>query len=88
MRKTLDSEALPEAPLNRLDSFEGDDQVEVEADHRLHIRVDCLAANHAVVDTDVGQQHQQLIEQIGVIHGDALPECKSFHVTGGWLPVA
>jgi hypothetical protein len=67
VRKTLDFETLPEERLNPLDFPERDDEIEVQTDNRLDIGVDRLSINYAVVDSSVGQQYQQLVEQICVI---------------------
>ena len=62
----------------------GDDDVEVEADNRLDVRIHGLSANDAEANPTVAQERDEPVEEIGSIHGDGFPEGAAVHA-GGWF---
>lgn len=64
----------------------GDDEIEVEANDRLDVRIHGLSANHAEADFVFAQEREEPVEEIGTIHGDGFPEGATIHA-GDWLPI-
>src|SRR5204862_1783790 len=64
VRIMLDGEMLSERGFDALDIGNGDDDVEVETDDRLGVRVDPLPADHAKAHAPLAQERQQPAEQI------------------------
>lgn len=79
MRETLESIPLSECALERGQLIHRDDEIEVEADERLHVGVDRLTTHDTVGDVFFLQKRNKRFEKIGVIHRDGFPELNRLH---------
>src|SRR6266516_20181 len=65
--------------LHFLHSIGGDDDIEIEADDRLDVRVETLTADEAERYAVRSEEREEALQKIRVVHGDRLPESGSPH---------
>jgi hypothetical protein len=63
-------------PLEVVDSYH---QIQIQADEWFRIRIDRLAANHAILYLLLVQQLNQRFEQIRVVHRYGVPKFECLH---------
>src|ERR1700685_2862240 len=67
---------------NLVDLIDRNRKIQIETDQRLDVGVDRLPADHAEAHSVVLEQREDLLQEIGFVQSDGLPEGECFHGAG------
>jgi hypothetical protein len=88
MGELLHHETRSQQRLDRRQLADRDHQVQIQADQRLHVRIDALTADHAIPHAALFQKRDQRFEEIGAVQSHGFPESLRPHVFPMVAPIA